>query len=110
MDEKRNNGIYISLISLGAGLYMPLIFFFIYSFDKYLTGFDIHRNGIITLLFINFVIVICSMVGFLYGLIRFREGLGNEKEKEVPEELERRSSIPKERAEFEKFIRKRESN
>ena len=109
MDQKGKNGIYISIFSLGVGLYMPLIFFFIYSFDKYLTGFDIHRNGIITLLVINFIIVIGSMSGFLYGLIKFRESIEADKQiiKKIPEELERRSSISKERAELEEFMKKK---
>lgn len=105
MEDERIEGLFTSLVSLGLGVFVPLIFGLIFVYNIYLAEEDLSDFSLRILLGLNAIIILVSMAGFIYGIYLYKHP---REKKEGEEDLKLRSSFPIERAEFEEFIRKRE--
>ena len=104
MKDNRTEGLFTSLVSLAVGVFVPLIFGLLFIYRIYLSDEDLSDFSMRILIGLNAMVILISMAGFLYGVYLYKHPGETE---EVPEELKRRSSIPRERAEFEEFIRRK---
>jgi hypothetical protein len=104
MEDERVEGLYVSLVSLGVGVFVTLLFGLMFGYNLHVTGKEFSEFSLRILLGMNAVILLISMTGFICGVYRYKHG--REKEVEVEEDNRIGCSIQEERAEFQEVMNK----